>query len=228
VFDGDDTLWATQPIYERAKRRLRLLLIRHELDADRALKKLDHIDSANVRLFGWSPRRFPGSMRHVVVTLFGSSSRVAKVAARAEAIGRRVFNEPAKVYAGAYRLLALLRRRNISAALLTRGDRKVQLQRINESGLTNLFNTIRIVREKSVGNYRSLARAAAALPGDCWAVGNSFKSDVVPALKAGMISIFIPRRTWVNEFTNQSAAPITLANLTQLRRLLERTSRLGK
>jgi putative hydrolase of the HAD superfamily len=64
------------------------------------------------------------------------------------------------------------------------------------------------VAEKDEGTYRSVV-SKYGLPADTtWMVGNSPKSDINPALSAGLHAVFIPHdRTWVLEHEDLDAAP---------------------
>jgi len=90
----------------------------------------------------------------------------------------------------------MLKARGIYTALLTRGDRKVQLQRLAEADLAELFTSVTVVDEKTAEKYTRISVAAHATPGQTWVVGNSYKTDIAPARRAGMMTILVPRHTW--------------------------------
>ena len=56
------------------------------------------------------------------------------------------------------------------------------------------------MKEKDAQAYRELVRERAMDPALAWMIGNSPKSDVNPALEAGLNAVFIPHaHTWVLE-----------------------------
>jgi len=56
------------------------------------------------------------------------------------------------------------------------------------------------VPEKDADTYRWLAREHAFDPAAAWMIGNSPRSDILPARAAGMNAVFIPNEnTWVLE-----------------------------
>jgi putative hydrolase of the HAD superfamily len=56
------------------------------------------------------------------------------------------------------------------------------------------------VPEKHVEQYRAIAESHKLAKGRTWMVGNSPKSDINPALGAGLNAVFVPHdETWVLE-----------------------------
>jgi putative hydrolase of the HAD superfamily len=74
--------------------------------------------------------------------------------------------------------------------------------------LKEYFSAVEIVAEKDESIYRS-ALAKYALTADAtWMVGNSPKSDINPALAAGLHAVFIPHgNTWILEHEEVAPAP---------------------
>lgn len=209
ILDGDDTLWATQPLYTDAKRRFADVMSRIGVDPRRARRTLELIDVRNSRRFGLSRKRFPVSMRQAAESLTGDTKHKARLGKTAERIGQSVFMRPAKLYEGVKNGLVELKRRGFFLILMTKGDRRVQLARIRDSGLTKLFDSVEIVPEKTPSAYRRLLRKYNLEPGGTWAVGNSLRSDVLPAMKIGLRTVWIPRDTWKYEFIEfKHASPL--------------------
>jgi len=81
--------------------------------------------------------------------------------------------------------------------LVTKGDEKYQSRKIERSGLAQLFDAQFIVPEKDVDLYRGLVNRLDVDPSLTWMVGNSPKSDINPAVAAGLGAILIPHdHTW--------------------------------
>jgi len=56
------------------------------------------------------------------------------------------------------------------------------------------------VKEKDAEAYRKLAVEREMDPARTWMIGNSPKSDINPALEAGLNAVFVPHeRTWTLE-----------------------------
>jgi putative hydrolase of the HAD superfamily len=92
--------------------------------------------------------------------------------------------------------------------MLTKGNPAEQSGKVERSGLKAYFSAVEIVAEKDESTYRS-AIAKYALPADTtWMVGNSPKSDINPALAAGLHAVFIPHdNTWILEHEEVTTAP---------------------
>ena len=89
------------------------------------------------------------------------------------------------------------------------------------SGLRGLFSAIEVLPEKNVRSYRELAARHGCEPGSTWMIGNSPKSDINPALGAGLNAVFIPHDfTWVLEHEIVDA-PRGSAQLLELRTFAE-------
>jgi putative hydrolase of the HAD superfamily len=74
--------------------------------------------------------------------------------------------------------------------------------------LKDYFAAVEIVAEKDEATYRSAVSKYALAADETWMVGNSPKSDVNPALAAGLHAVFIPHdQTWILEHEELAAAP---------------------
>ncbi|MGK5643534.1 HAD hydrolase-like protein, partial [Streptomyces sp. URMC 126] len=72
-----------------------------------------------------------------------------------------------------------------------------QKLKIDRSGLGIWFGHTAIVREKDAEAYRELVRDQQLDASNAWMIGNSPKSDINPALEAGLNAVFVPHpRTW--------------------------------
>ena len=69
--------------------------------------------------------------------------------------------------------------------------------KIDRSGLSGFFAHTAIVKEKDADAYCELVAARGMDPSRTWMIGNSPKSDVNPALEAGLNAVFVPHAfTW--------------------------------
>lgn len=122
--------------------------------------------------------------------------------------------ETVEKLAGAYRLV-----------LITKGDLFDQERKLAQSGLGDLFDAVEIVSDKSAATYARVFSRHGDGPGKSMMVGNSLKSDVVPAIEAGGWGVHVPHElTWVLEHVEApTAAPRfrQIADLGQLPALIE-------
>src|SRR5579872_3768329 len=84
--------------------------------------------------------------------------------------------------------------------LVTKGDVTEQSGKVERSGIKQYFAAIEIVPDKNPAAYGQLVAKHKLDPESTWMIGNSPKSDVNPALAAGLNAVFVPHdNTWVLE-----------------------------
>ncbi len=200
VFDGDDTLWETMPLFREAKQSFLAVVRSSGLPTENAIDRLDEIDRQRVESEGLTPARFGGSLLETYRTLCAESSVDANPATenRLRAIGTDVAGKTAMTDPAARAVLTRLRCA-FHLLLLTQGDEEVQAQRISDSGIAHLFDVALVVNIKNESVYRRLRRDLLPIPRRIWMIGNSLNSDVLPSLAAGYKAIWIDRPTWVYE-----------------------------
>lgn len=200
VFDGDDTLWWTEPVYDAARSRAAECVARAGLDATAWETHERAIDVDNVARFGLGRDRFPTSCVEAYERIASDARRPLdpEVRARVWTIAASVFTTPAPVADGAPEVLRILAAER-PLALLTRGDREVQELRIARSGLARWFERIDIVPDKTPERFAALLRAMRGEALRSWSVGNSRRSDIDPALAVGMRAVWIDAHVWEYE-----------------------------
>jgi len=200
IFDGDDTLWSTEPLYDDARAAAAAIVEQAGLDAGKWEDLEREIDVQNVQRFGLSSERFPTSCVEAYETLAKESHRPvdASVVERIRHAATSVFRRRAPLVPAARSTLERLRSR-YRLVLLTQGDRAVQEKRIADSGLADLFERTEIVSQKTVDVLRRLLDELGADPAATWFVGNSIASDVNPAIGAGLHAVWVDAHVWEHE-----------------------------
>jgi putative hydrolase of the HAD superfamily len=201
VFDGDDTLWRTEPLYDRARQQARAVVERSSLGGTRWEELERQRDVDNVAHFGHGIERFPTSCVEAYVSLCAESGQEVDqaVADAVAAAARTVFELPAPLMPQARKTLSALRARGLKLALLTKGDPSLQRRRIDQSGLAHFFDVIEVVDEKTPTAIASVLAALDVAPEAALSVGNSIRSDIVPSLAAGVQPIWIDAHVWEYE-----------------------------
>lgn len=201
VFDGDDTLWSTEPLYDVARQEARALVTAIGASGKEWEELQRRIDAENVATLGYSPERFPTSCVQAYEQLCFVHELIpdTAVAGSIRQAARAVFDRDPELVAGAREVLASLRAQRVRLALLTKGDLSVQRRRIERSGLQPCFDLVRIVSAKSPDDIRAVAADLDVAPEDGWMVGNSIRSDILPALEAGLRAIWIKAHVWEYE-----------------------------
>jgi len=201
MFDGDDTLWSTERLYDEARSAARSIVASHGLNAASWEGIQRRRDLNNVLLLGYSMSRFPSScvQAYEEICRIEKRSRKPSAARRIRRVAQTVFAQEAPVIGGTRETLELLRSQGVRLALLTKGEPRVQERRIDASGLRELFDLVEIVKEKSAETVRSLVARLGVNIDSAWTVGNSVRSDILPALTAGLRAIWIPAHVWEYE-----------------------------
>jgi putative hydrolase of the HAD superfamily len=92
--------------------------------------------------------------------------------------------------------------------LMTKGSQAEQADKLSRSGLAQHFTAVEIVPEKNPAAYREVMYRNECAPNSTWMIGNSPKSDINPALAAGLNAVFIFHKdTWVLEHAELAAPP---------------------
>jgi putative hydrolase of the HAD superfamily len=119
-------------------------------------------------------------------------------------MGRDMLSDPVELLPGVRGAIEQLRQ-TAEIVLITKGDLLDQERKLAQSGLGDLFDTVEIVSDKSVDVYtRIFARHDTAHQ---MMVGNSVRSDVIPAIEAGAWGVHVPHElTWGYEHAD---APIS-------------------
>jgi putative hydrolase of the HAD superfamily len=194
LFDGDNTLWHIEMLYDQARQDLIRYVARSGVDVDEieAFQRLE-----DKRLFaelGYSSARFPTSFEHTVGRFLPNATPGQMRYARR--LARAVFERPAEIDPDAPRVLVALRG-SYNLALITAGERWVQERRLAEFHYTNIFDAVRIVERKTAELFDELVASLAINVEESWVIGDSMKSDIIPALDAGLNAILIANRNWV-------------------------------
>lgn len=198
IFDGDDTLWETQLLYIRAKKRFFRQMEGLGFDPIEVEARFERTDVNNVRLYRFSKARFPTSMSDTYQALSRDYNKTVdkNIKKRMESIGYSAFEKKPRVFNGVTEVLRTLRATKFKIILATKGDQEVQEEKISFSNLRSYFDYIYIFPEKGERDLRRIVNECNLDPKVSWSIGNSLRSDINPALKIGMRAIWIPRRTW--------------------------------
>lgn len=200
IFDGDDTLWRTMPLYDAAKRHFVDLMRKQGFAAEEVEKYFEERDRSNVKRLGFSRRRFGLSMMQTYRQFAHVHHRPIKKSVDRQILTIRnaIFDARPKVLPFAAAVLESLAPRS-RLVLLTKGTRRVQLRRLSSSGLRHFFERIFVVRDKNNTTLKQVLRTLKTKPSNAWSVGDSLRSDINPALRHGLNAIWIPNRNWTYE-----------------------------
>ena len=195
IFDADDTLWENNVYFERAIEEFLDLITPIVPDRGGVREALRGVEQESIPQRGYGSRNFIDSLGETFRRLSAGRDGVAYVQA-IEQIGERLLQHPIELLPGVVPTLEFLRLR-YRLLLFTKGDREEQLSKLERSGLADYFEQREVVEEKDTSRYDDLIRRHRLNPDATCMIGNSPRSDINPALEAGLWAIFIPHRhTW--------------------------------
>ena len=200
MIDADDTLWENNVYFELAFDQFIDFLDHSSLTPVEVRTILDEIELANIKVHGYGAENFARNLCQCYQRLVEreiepyDTERIMSLAAE-------IMQQPVEIIEGVQSTLEYLSMRH-DLTLFTKGHAEEQKLKIDRSGLEIYFGHTAIVREKDRESYAQLVRERGLDPSRTWMIGNSPKSDINPALAAGLNAVFVPHdRTWHLEKT---------------------------
>ncbi|MCB8820386.1 HAD family hydrolase [Microvirga rosea] len=215
-FDADDTLWQNEYYFRLTEEHFTTLLADHG-EPHILSSRLLEAERRNLQLYGYGIKGFTLSMIETAIEV--TEGRVpTAVIQRILAAGREMLSHPVETLPHARETLEKLSGR-YRIVLITKGDLFDQERKLAQSGLGDLFDAVEIVSEKSPQTYDRLFTRHGEGPARSMMVGNSLKSDVVPAIEAGSWGVYVPHElTWAMEHADE---PVTASRFKRLAHLGE-------
>jgi putative hydrolase of the HAD superfamily len=198
LVDADDTLWENNIYFERAFAEFCDFLDHSVLTPLQIREVLNEIELVNSRIHGYGARNFGLNLQQAYRHLAQRAIRPEDLE-RVMFLAERILEQPMEVIEGVEETLAYLAGRH-HLTLFTKGHPEEQRMKVDRSGLGRLFAHTAIVKEKDAPAYARLVGERGLEPETTWMIGNSPKSDINPALEAGLGAVLVPHpHTWVLE-----------------------------
>jgi len=195
LIDGDDTLWENNVYFEQAIEAFIDFLAHSSMSRDQVRAALDEIERMNVAVHGYGSASFTKNLRQTYERLAERDVRPDDIEHVVQ-LGERIATQPMQLLPDVAETIRYLAGRH-DLMLLTKGHPEEQRLKIERSGLEAFFSATAIVHEKDEETYREIVRERQLDPARSWMVGNSPRSDINPALAAGLRAVFIPHEhTW--------------------------------
>lgn len=195
LIDADDTLWENNIFFEQTIEGFITLLEPFGFPREYVRRILNETERRNIRQHGYGVWSFGRSLEETYLKLAGNMARretLAKIGgmvAELERVPPRILDgvpETLAYLAGHHRLI-----------LFTKGEPAEQAGKVERSGLQNFFEAIEIVGEKNAAAFDRMVSHFRIVKEYGWMIGNSPRSDINPALEAGLNAVFIPHSaTW--------------------------------
>lgn len=198
IVDADDTLWENNIYFERAFEEFVEFLGHSTLGAVEIRAVLDEIEVVNNKIHGYGSANFARNLRECFVRLSERHIERSDLD-RVMRFGESLRHHPMVVIDGVPETLEYLAG-NYDLTLFTKGHPDEQKLKLDRSGLGRYFAHTAIVKEKDAEAYRALVSERGLDATRTWMIGNSPKSDINPALEAGLGAVYIPHaHTWTLE-----------------------------
>lgn len=198
IFDADDTLWENNIYFEQAFEEFCAYLNHSSLAPDEIRAILDEIEIENNRVHGYGAVNFGRNLSQCYLHLAERAVDEHDLR-RVGAFAHRILLQEVELMDGVAETLPFLAEKH-ELTLFTKGEPAEQNRKIDLSGLRPLFAHCEVVKEKNKQAYEELARTRDFDLDRTWMIGNSPKSDINPALDAGLRAVFVPhQRTWTLE-----------------------------
>jgi predicted acylesterase/phospholipase RssA/FMN phosphatase YigB (HAD superfamily) len=195
IFDADNTLWNVEAFYNSARTEMAEYVATlcdspsHDIESYQQERDRQLSD-----IYGYSASRFARSFEDTIYKFVpkATSEHVRHVRALAEA----VFTQKADLTPDVELVLRSLRSQGWYLGLLTAGESWVQQKRISEFHLQGIFHAIEVVEQKTALEFKKFCEKHNVEPDKCWVVGDSKRSDIDPAISAGLHAILVPHENW--------------------------------
>ncbi|KKX24660.1 HAD family hydrolase [Rhizobium sp. LC145] len=196
-FDADDTLWQNEQYYRLTEQSF-VDLLGEFAEGAHISERLLEAEKRNLAYYGFGIKGFTLSMIETAIEITGGQVSTDTIAEILE-IGRNLLRHPVEKLPHVEETLEALNGEYL-LVLITKGDLFDQERKLAQSGLGDFFDAVEIVSDKNATTYRRIFSKLADGPERAMMVGNSLKSDIVPAIAAGSYGVFIPHAlTWVVE-----------------------------
>jgi putative hydrolase of the HAD superfamily len=206
LIDADDTLWENNIYFERAIAGFISFLNHQKFSPEQVRAVLNDVERECIVTHGYGLHSFS----HALVTTFERLSvRPVTPESRAqiERFTHTIIDHPIEMLPEVPETLQYLSQRH-RLILVTKGAVPEQSGKVERSGLKPYFATVEIVAEKNPAAYARVVEQHQLERDSTWMVGNSPKSDINPALAAGLHAIFVPHGdTWILEHEEINPAP---------------------
>lgn len=200
-FDADDTLWQNECFFRETEGRF-LDLLGNFGDRPTLASRLFAVEKRNIPVYGFGIKGFTLSMMETALEV-SSGQLDPAIVAGVLSMGREMLSHPVELLPDVRETLEALSK-HYPLILITKGDLFDQERKLTASGLADLFQAVEIVSDKSASTYARVFANHGDGAEKGLMVGNSLRSDILPALEAGAFAVHIPHDlTWTYEHVDE-------------------------
>ncbi len=204
LIDADDTLWENNIYFERAIAAFIGFLNHRAYSPAEVRQTLNAVERETILSHGYGLTSFKRSLVSCYERLTeGPVSQENRE--KIESLAQTIADQEIELLPEVGETLANLAMRH-RLILMTKGNEAEQADKLARSGLAAFFSAVEIVAEKDPATYGAVIARHELKPHTSWMIGNSPKSDINPALAAGLHAVFLFHKdTWVLEHAEVSA-----------------------
>ncbi len=211
--DADDTLWQSEQFFKLSEARF-VELLEDYAGAGHLKERLLEAEKRNLKFYGFGIKGFTLAMIETAIEVTGGKVPASTLQEILNA-GREMSAHPIELLSDVRESLEELGK-DFRLVLITKGDLFDQERKLAQSGLGELFHGIEIVSEKTAATYAAIFARHGHGAERALMIGNSLRSDIVPALAAGSWAAFIPHAlTWALEHAEAPRESSALPALTR-------------
>jgi len=188
AFDGDDTLWHNEDEFQVAHRAFESMLSAWA-EPETVDQCLYRTEMRNLPRYGYGVKSFTLSMLETSVEISGGQAG-SEIVSDIISLGHGLLDRPAQLIDGVVEVLDALAEHDL--LLITKGDLRHQLARIESSGLASRFAATDVVADKQSVDYARVLSGHQVPIDEFVMVGNSMRSDIVPVLELGGRAVHVP------------------------------------
>jgi len=207
IFDMDNTLINTEPLYLDAIEKFLTIMVKWGFPRDEVAKRQAAIDAGLLTKMGYSTDRFAESfeltyMEFQSQKVYGdgdvrpSATSMANHVELVRKIAMDVFNQKSPEYEYAMAAVRKIAAAGYKIAVITAGERWVQIKRFDDLTMRNLFHDCWVVLRKDKEVFQDFIVKHDVDVSRSWMIGDSMKSDILPAVEAGLRAIHLQTSNW--------------------------------
>lgn len=191
AFDADDTLWDCQSWFDDVERRC-CKLLSPWATAREVSEGLFATERKNLLLTGYGTKAFTLSLIENAVRVT-HGQLTGDIVGQLIDMGKELLLFPTTPLPEVEATLEQLSQsRCYQLVVFTKGELLDQENKLKRSGLEQYFSHVETVSNKTEAEYRQLCENLDVAPEQTIMIGNSFRSDIAPALTAGAYAVHIP------------------------------------
>jgi putative hydrolase of the HAD superfamily len=198
LIDADDTLWENNIYFEGAITDFVSFLNHRQCTPDEVRQVLYDVERENIRQHGYGMHSFANALV-ICFERLSVEAVTPELHETIRGIAYRIAEHPMELLPEVPETLVDLSQRH-RLFMVTKWNITEQLGKVERSGLKKHFTAIEVVSEKDPAAYQAVVEKYALVRDLTWMIGNSPKSDINPALEAGLHAVFVPHdNTWMLE-----------------------------